>query len=79
MTTSKINLWEVMASTPTVSGNHPGYANLRHFVVATSAEQAMEMVRKVAPECIFHKVERRNALHTTGALLIHPDTLELLP
>lgn len=72
----KVNLWEVLASTPTgPEGRHPGYANLRHFVVAASAEQAMEMVRSVAPHCIFHKIERRNAIHTTGKLLVHPDTL----
>jgi hypothetical protein len=63
-------LWEVMASEPdnTMGGQH-GYSNRRVFVVTTTMERAMELVRERYPECRFHRVERRNTMGKYGVIV----------
>jgi hypothetical protein len=73
-----VNLWEVMASEPSPEGRYPGYANIRVFVVTRTAERAMELVRVDHADCIFHKVERRNNVHTTGAIIVDEEVAEII-
>jgi hypothetical protein len=39
------------------------------FVVTTTMERAMELVRERYPECRFHRVERRNTMGKYGVIV----------
>lgn len=57
-------LWEVMVSKPT---RHEEVSiKLRFFVVTTTAERAMEMVRRDHPGCVFRKI----AHYGSGSVIV---------
>lgn len=64
------HLWEVQASEP----DDRGHANVRRWVVATTMESAMAMVRAEHPGCVFHQALRRNHAYANGSVLIAEDT-----